>query len=113
MTIILSVNKIIELLIIIVILNKHKVSKIQDSVKFFEPVYSLFDLGNLLHCFILFCKEESNLKVGWLVNIVILDCDTDPPLAVCCLVIHRIAARKFLLHGFCSCQGVFDRIGFQ
>ena len=52
--------------------------------QFSEFIQSVVDIVNLFHCFILFCSEESNLNVWWLVHSVLHDCDTHPPRVVCC-----------------------------
>ena len=59
-----------------------------SSLKF---VQSIFDIGNLFHCFILFCGEQSNLNVGRFVNIVLLDRDTNLSSIVSYYVIHFVA----------------------
>ena len=78
------------------IINKHKVS--QYLGQFFEFVQSIVDICNLLQVFIFLCNEESNLNVGWLAHVVLLDCDTHPPHVVRCYVTHFVAVGKLLIH---------------
>ena len=55
-------------------LNKHKAS--QKLVNYIEFVQCIVDKGTFsFQCFIPSCSEESNLKVGRLVNIEILNRD--------------------------------------
>ena len=70
------------------IINKHKPPKILDSS--IEFVRSIVDTANLFLCFILFCSEESNLNVWWLVHTVLFDCDTHPPLNVKCYFVYSL-----------------------
>ena len=44
------------------------------------------------------CSEESNLKVGWLAHVVLLDCDTHPPHVVRCYFIYSITDVELLIH---------------
>ena len=77
-------------------LNKHKVS--QKVGQFFEIVQSIVDIGNLFHCFVLFCSEESNLSVGRFDNIVLLNRDTNLSSFMSCYVIHFVVVGKLLIH---------------
>ena len=69
-------------LLYITALNKHKLS--QNLGQLLEFVQSKVNIGNLFYCFILFCSEESNLNVARLINIVLLDRDTNLSSIVSC-----------------------------
>ena len=68
----------------------------------------ILNIGNFSHCFFLFCSEGSNLNLGSLVNIVLLDCDTNLTYFVICYVILFVAVNKLLIHSW-----LFFRNDFQ
>ena len=69
-------------LLYITALNKHKLS--QNLGQLLEFVQSKVNISNLFYCFIIFCSEKSNLNVGRLINIVLLDRDTNLSSIVSC-----------------------------
>ena len=76
-------------------IDQHKVS--QNLGQFFELIQSIFDIGNLLQVFIFLCSQESNLNIGWPVDIVFLDCDTRPPHVVFCYFIYSFTDVELLV----------------
>ena len=76
--------------------------------EFFEFGQSIVDIGNLFHCFVLFCSGESNLNVGRLFNIVLLSRDTNFCSNTSCYVKHFVAAGKLLIHFWLSANSEFQ-----
>ena len=98
-------TKQVEALLRLTVMNKHKVS--QNLEKFFHFVQSIVDIGYLFHCFIFIWKKEWYLNVGWFVQIVLLDCDTQLPDIACCYSIYSIRDVELLIHSW-----FFARFGF-
>ena len=88
------------------VLNKHNV--FHNLGQFFEFVQSIVDIGNLFHCFNLFCSEEANLNVGTFVKIVLLDRGTNLPSIVSCYVKHFFTAVKLLIHSWLFARNEFQ-----
>ena len=86
-------------------LNKQKI--FLTSEKFFELVQGIVDIGNLFHCFLLFCIDEPNLIEGKFNNNVGLDRDTNLSSTICCYVVRFIAVGKLLIYSW-----LFVRIEF-